>query len=37
VSALVMASQERELATLPELTDPLYRREGRIWTARGSS
>jgi len=37
VSALVMASHERELAALPEVTDPLYRREGRIWTARGSS
>jgi hypothetical protein len=33
VSALVMACHEGELAALPEVTDPVYRREGRIWLA----
>jgi hypothetical protein len=33
VSALVMASHERELAALPQVTETVYRREGRIWTA----
>jgi hypothetical protein len=33
VSALVMASHQRELAALPEVTDAVYRREGRIWLA----
>jgi hypothetical protein len=34
VSALVMASCAGPLATLTEETDPVYRREGRIWAGK---
>jgi hypothetical protein len=36
VSALVMAAQQEPLAALREETDPMYRREGRIWSPNGS-